>query len=340
RVAVYMANRIEYLVLMYAVWWAGAVLVPINYKLHPKEAGWIACDAQASLLYTDKGDLSGEAGVAEGCQIAGVDNDAFRALMEKANGLAAPRRAAPDALAWLFYTSGTTGRPKGVMLSHQNLVAMSLCYPVDVDTVSPQDSLLYAAPMSHGAGLYNFAFVLFGARHVVPVSRGFDSREILALAEWHGRLCLFAAPTMIKRLVREGNATNSEIAGLKTIVSGGGPLYAADLIEALDTLGPRFAQIYGQGESPMTITAMRPEAIADRRQPCWHERIASVGRAQACMEVRVVDSSMSDLAPGVCGEVVVRGQAVMQGYWRNEQATRETLVDGWLRTGDIGYSSE
>src|SRR5690606_37573706 len=109
RVALYMANRIEYLVLMYAVWWSGAVLVPINYKLHPKEAGWIACNAQVSLLYTDNGDLSGEAGYPEGCQIAGVDTDAFRALMARANGLAAPRLVAPDALAWLFYTSGTTG---------------------------------------------------------------------------------------------------------------------------------------------------------------------------------------------------------------------------------------
>lgn len=114
-------------------------------------------------------------------------------------------------------------------------------------------------------------------------------------------------------------------------------MYTADLMEALDTLGPCLAQIYGQGESPMTITAMRRELVADSRGINWENRIASVGTAQACMEVRVVDDAMRNLPFGECGEVITRGPAVMAGYWNNESATRETLVDGWLRTGDIGY---
>ncbi|MBV7481621.1 class I adenylate-forming enzyme family protein [Bordetella sp. BOR01] len=334
RVALYMPNRIEYLYAMYAAWWVGAVVVPINHKLHVKEAAWIAADAEASLLITDAGNAFDTAMLPQGCRELGVDTAPFTTAVRNPGDFAAPLPAAPDALAWLFYTSGTTGRPKGVMLSHGNLMAMALCYPYDVDSVSASDAWLYAAPMSHGAGLYNFMFVRAGARHVVPASRGFDSAEIFGLARQLGNLCLFAAPTMIKRMVRDASRP---VAGLRTIVCGGAPMYAADMVQALDVLGPVLAQIYGQGESPMTITAMRKEAVADRRQPQWEARIASVGTAQSCMEVRVVDAAFNDVPAGTCGEVVTRGPAVMSGYWRNPDATRQTLVDGWLRTGDIGF---
>ncbi|MBO9354056.1 AMP-binding protein [Bordetella petrii] len=337
RIALYMPNRVEYLVAMYAAWWIGAVIVPINYKLHAKEAAWIAADAQAALLLTDTGSALPPGLLPAGCRELGVDTAAFQSAMQAADAFGAPLPVEPGALAWLFYTSGTTGRPKGVMLSHDNLVAMALCYPYDVDSVSAADAWLYAAPMSHGAGLYNFMFVRAGARHVVPASRGFDSTEIFGLARQLGEVCLFAAPTMVKRMVREAPPRAE---GLRTIVCGGAPMYAADMVQALDTLGPILAHIYGQGESPMTITAMRKDAIADRAQPRWDARIASVGTAQCCMEVRVVDAAFNDLPPGECGEVVARGPAVMSGYWRNEAATRQALAGGWLRTGDIGFLSD
>ena len=337
RIALYMANRIEYLVAMYAAWWIGAVIVPINYKLHAKEAAWIVADAQAALLLTDTGNALPPGLLPPGCHELGVDTAAFASAMRAADAFGAPLPVEPGSLAWLFYTSGTTGRPKGVMLSHDNLVAMALCYPYDVDSVSATDAWLYAAPMSHGAGLYNFMFVRAGARHVVPASRGFDSTEIFGLARQLGDVCLFAAPTMVKRMVREAPA---RVEGLRTIVCGGAPMYAADMVQALDTLGPILAHIYGQGESPMTITAMRKDAIADRAQPRWDARIASVGTAQCCMEVRVVDAAFNELPPGQCGEVVARGPAVMSGYWRNEAATRQALAGGWLRTGDIGFLSD
>ncbi|HUH58964.1 MAG TPA: AMP-binding protein [Candidimonas sp.] len=340
RIALYMPNRTELLVLMYAAWWAGAAIVPINYKLHAKEAAWIADNAQASLLFSDDGLALRDAGLPESCRELGVDTPDYRAMLNGGAGFNPPRALGTDTLAWLFYTSGTTGRPKGVMLTHDNLIAMSLCYLADVDQVSPDDAILYAAPMSHGAGLYNFIFVRMGARHVVPETRGFDSTEILDVAKRLGGVSMFAAPTMVKRLVAAAKAAGSDGAGLKTIVCGGAPMYAADFAEALDALGPKFAQIYGQGESPMTITAMRRECVGDRRHPKWDERIASVGMAQSCVELRIVDESLLDVAPGTHGEVLVRGHTVMQGYWRNSQATRETLVDGWLRTGDIGYLND
>jgi long-chain acyl-CoA synthetase len=222
------------------------------------------------------------------------------------------------------------------MLTHRNLYAMTACYFIDVDDVGAADAIVYAAPMSHGAGLYNFAFVARAARHVVPVSAGFDPPELVELSARLGRLCLFAAPTMVKRLADHIAATGATAEGFKTIVYGGGPMYVEDIQRALAAMGPRFVQIYGQGESPMTITALAREHLSDRTHPRWAARIASVGVAQTLVEVRVVDADGAPVPTGETGEVVVRGETVMAGYWRNPAASQQALRDGWLWTGDVG----
>lgn len=160
------------------------------------------------------------------------------------------------------------------------------------------------------------------------------------LAQALGQVSLFAAPTMVKRMVEQARQQGYCGEGIKTIVYGGAPMYLADLAQALDTFGPRLVQIYGQGECPMTISALSREAIADRGHADWPAIAASVGRAHACVEVRVVDATGQPLAPGEPGVIAVRGAVVMQGYWGNPQATREALVDGWLLTGDIGFLNE
>jgi len=336
RIALFMPNCCEYLELLYAVWWTGAIAVPINCKLHPGEAGWIAENAQARLIFTDDGRVLSPTELPPGCRELAVPRQAIFAPVDSTL-LANPCPRHPDDLAWLFYTSGTTGRPKGVMLSHGNLTAMSLCYPVDVDQVRGVDAVVYAAPMSHGAGLYNFIHVRCGARHVVPESRGFKAAELFELALALEDVSLFAAPTMIKRMVEQARRQGYAGEGIKTVVYGGGPMYLADLREALDTFGPRFVQIYGQGECPMTISALPREVIADRGRSDWAYLASSVGRAQSCVAIRILDAERNQLAPGQCGEIAVRGATVMGGYWRNEAATRDVLVDGWLLTGDIGH---
>jgi long-chain acyl-CoA synthetase len=267
--------------------------------------------------------------------VLGVEGGDLSAL-RRHGGLAAPHPRGREDLAWLFYTSGTTGKPKGVMLSNGNLHAMAFSYFVDVDEVRASDAALYAAPLSHGAGLYNVMHVLRGSRHAVPESGGFDPDEILALGAALDGVSMFAAPTMVRRLVDRAKATGGDGRGLRTVVYGGGPMYAADIEEAVAVMGPRFVQIYGQGESPMTITALARELVADRAHPRWRERLASVGRAHSCMEVRVVDEAGRDLPAGETGEIVARGSPVMLGYWRNPEASARTLRDGWLWTGDMG----
>jgi long-chain acyl-CoA synthetase len=331
-----MKNCCEYLELLYAIWWAGAVAVPINCKLHPDEAKWIVDNAQARLIFTDGGQIFISEGLPAYCrEISAQENLGFNDSVEL--GLSNPVSRASNDLAWLFYTSGTTGRSKGVMLSHGNLVSMSLCYCLDVDQVTADDAVVYAAPMSHGAGLYNFIHVRCGARHVVPESRGFKAGELFDLARALKQVSLFAAPTMVKRMVEEARSQGYSGDGLKSVIYGGAPMYVADLRDALTVFGPRLIQIYGQGESPMTVTALARETIADNENPNWERMVASVGVAQSCVEIKIVDARHQVVPTGHAGEIAVRGATVMQGYWRNDEATCQTLVDGWLHTGDIGY---
>lgn len=340
RVAIYMSNVPEYLPLLFGAWYAGLVAVPINAKLHPNEVGFVLQDSEASVLCVCD-DLQGCAAGIElpsGCTLLIADPPGFEQISK--DGAAQVCEQKGDDLAWLFYTSGTTGKPKGVMLSHANLAAMTSCYFTGVDAVHPEDSVLYAAPLSHGAGLYGLPFILKGARHVLPRSGGFEPAEVLEIAAHCGGLSMFAAPTMVKRLVQHVRSSGADPSGIKTIVYGGGPMYGADIRDALATMGQRFAQIYGQGETPMTITSLPKEEFADTDHPRYEHRLASVGFAQTAAEIRIADEAGRSVPNGTPGEVLVRGPAVMLGYWRNADATARALLDGWLLTGDIGYLDE
>ncbi|GGB36558.1 AMP-dependent synthetase [Roseibium aquae] len=338
RVALFMGNTPAYLEVLYAIWHLGAAAVPINYKLHPKEAQFILEDSGARLVFVADG--NGLSDPYAMCEVCCVHSEDYAALTGRDDGDGEPAPRARDDLAWLFYTSGTTGKPKGVMISHGNIHAMAFAYFVDVDEVRPDDTALYAAPLSHGAGIYNFMHVMRGAAHCVPKSGGFDPAEILSLGKTFGSVHMFAAPTMVRRLVDAAKAAGETGEGIRTIVYGGGPMYLADIMEAVQVMGPRFVQIYGQGECPMTITALPRDLVSDRAHPRWKERLGSVGTAQSCVEVRVVDEAGRICAPGESGEIVVRGAAVMPGYWNNPEANAKTLKDGWLHTGDVGRFDE
>ena len=330
RVALFMDNHPDWLVGFYGILYAGAVAVPVNAKLHGREAAFILRDSAARLCLTDNAHARALELVGAPCECIAV-----RALEGAAQEGPVPRD--PSDLAWLFYTSGTTGTPKGVMITHAMVQAMALSYLADVDRVSAQDAAIYAAPLSHGAGLYNFMHVLAGARHVIPRSGGFEALEILDLAEHFGDCHMFAAPTMVKRLTDCAIGAGRRGEGLRTIVYAGGPMYTADIITAVDHFGPKFVQIYGQGECPMAITALSRSDVADRTHPQWRERLASVGRAQSVVEVQIGDAAGAPLPVGQSGEIMVRGAPVMPGYWNNAAATAKTLRNGWLMTGDIGH---
>ena len=336
RVALFMQNNPHYLELLFAIWHAGLVAVPINNKLDPKEVDFILGDSGATLLFVTGGMGSGIGSVNSAILLQVIDTESkeYAALFH--GGEASIACNDPSDLAWLFYTSGTTGKPKGVMLTHANLLTMTLCYFSDVDTPHMDDSILYAAPMSHGAGLYSLAHVAVGARHLVPESAGFVPAEIIELSRKFRNISMYAAPTMVRRLVEHCASLASDPSGIKTIVYGGGPMYLEDIRRALEVVGNRFVQIYGQGETPMTITALSRFHLGNSAHPRYQERLGSVGVAQAAVEVRVVDINGQLLPAGESGEIIVRGDTVMSGYWGNPSATLNTIRDGWLYTGDVG----
>jgi long-chain acyl-CoA synthetase len=344
RVLLFMRNHPRTLELLWGAWWAGLVVVPVNAKLHVREVEWIVAHAQARWAFVTADVATAPlAGVECQVNVESAEADALLAPARPWREVPITERGPAD-LAWLFYTSGTTGRPKGVMLTVRNLLTMGLAYFSDVDSISPTDCMAYGAPMSHGCGLYAIPHLMAGAQHVVPASGGVDPAELFALGLSLGPLSTFAAPTIVKRLVDHAEAAGltpqDAAASFKTIVYGGAPMYAADIRRALRVMGPRFVQIYGQGETPMVATALSRAHLSDAGHRRHEARMASVGLAQTPVQVRVADEQGRPLDHGQLGEVLVRGDTVMAGYWRNPEATASAVRDGWLFTGDVGVLDE
>src|SRR5579885_2758198 len=317
RVAIAAKNSHHYLELLYGIWHAGCAAVPANAKLHGAELGYILEQSGARVCFASKGidaDIAPHAPKSLEHLIA-VGGAGYEALFAADPIRIVPR--AGDDLAWLFYTSGTTGRPKGAMLTHDNLIAASLAYGGEVDPVTPGDAILHAAPMSHGSGIYIMQHVARLGVQVIPESGGFEPEEIAALFNHWPRMSMFAAPTMIKRMVDSPAALRPE--NIRTLIWGGAPMYVEDALAALDRFGPRLAQIYGQGEAPMTITTLSKQDIAARDHPRWQARLGSAGRPYSCVEVSVADRDDKPTAQGEPGEILVRGDVVMAGYWRDAE---------------------
>ncbi len=322
RVALAMTNCPEYWEALFACWHAGLAAVPMNAKLHPKEIEYIIVNSGAKLCIATP-ELAASI---TGTETLSTGDPGYRKLA------AAPVSAAetaPGDLAWLFYTSGTPGVPKGAMLTHRNLLFAVQAYLSDIDKLGPGDAILHAAPLSHGSGLYGLPHFAAGAVNVIPESGGFDAEEMFTLMErWPGT-SFFAAPTMVVRMLASPAARAPR--HLKTITYGGAAMYVADALRAIDLFGgEHLYQLFGQGESPMTITGL-PQTYHCRR-----EKLESCGVARTGVEVRVVDENERDLPPGEVGEILTRSDCVMAGYWENPNSTAQTLRGGWLHTGDLG----
>ena len=319
RVALAMKNCPEYHQILFACWHAGLAAVPMNAKLHAKEFAYILENSGAKACFVTP-DLAGA--VQNAIPAGEIEN----LLLEPA----APADVGPDDPAWLFYTSGTTGVPKGATLTHRNLMFQTHAYFADIDPLGPGDTILHPAPLSHGSGCYALPHFAAGSLNLIPESGGFDPEEIFALLDHWPNGSFFAAPTMVVRLLASRAARTPK--KLKTIIYGGAPMYVADSLRAIELFGPRLYGLYGQGEAPMTITGL-PKKLHTKDHS---HLLSSAGIARTGCEVRIFDAQDRELPAGETGEIVTRSDCVMAGYWNNADATAKATRGGWLHTGDVG----
>src|SRR4051812_15081000 len=342
RIALAMKNCPQYFEAMYAAWHAGLCAVPINAKLHPREFAYILENSGARICVATA-DLAGALAPLVNeiptldTVICAEDSD-YEALFSGSPLELQP--VASEDPAWLFYTSGTTGKPKGATLTHRALAAMVFRYYADIDYLTESDCMLHGAPLSHGGGLYALPHIAKASHQIIPASQGFDPGEVIELTSMYDNLTFFTAPTMLTRLVAHPKIGSARLDAIRTIFYGGAPMYVEDLKRALATLGPRLLQAYGQGEMPNTITYLPKRMHMDTGDSRYEQRLASVGIPRTGVEVRIVDPDGHDLQPGDIGEVAARSDVCMVGYWRNPSATAQALRDGWLFTGDLGTMSD
>ncbi|HEX9041999.1 MAG TPA: AMP-binding protein [Trebonia sp.] len=348
RVVLLMPNRPELVESLWAAFHGGFVAVPVNWHLHPDEVGYIVRHCGAAAVVVSDETAAVTPALPAGARVLRVaranasdtggdtrdrDNTGLRDTGLDYEDVLAPEPSpaagtAADDPAWLFYTSGTTGRPKGATLTHRNLAAMTEAYLRDLDPVADGSVYLHAAPLTHGSGLYLLPSTARGATQVIAPGTSFSARGFVALIEEHRVThAAFLAPTMLRRVVEEARGRTHP--SLRSVVVGGAPLYQEDLRAAVGVLGPIVTQMYGQGEAPMTITVMPASEALDHPGSC--------GRAFRGVEVRVAGPDGEPVPDGTGGEVLVRGDVVMRGYWDNPGATAATLAGGWLHTGDIGH---
>ena len=346
-VALLQFNYPEMLESMFACFKAGCGAVPINFRLHPKEFAFIIDHSEAKAVILSPEFNKAILGIRDQIPKARhliTLSDAYGELLDYEQLLSRePDKwddadVGPDDLAWLFYTSGTTGMAKGAILTHRNLLAMTMSFYADVcPDFGPDDVILHAAPLSHGSGLYALPNIAKAAANIIPESKSFDAEQIFKTIQEYKVTNMFGAATMIKMMTESPAADQYDHGSLKALCYGGGPMMVEDLKKAIAKFGPCMSQVYGQGESPMTITclAQKDHILSESRNQI--KRLASAGVQRTDVEVKIFDPDDNELAVGEMGEIVTRSDVVMKGYWRNPEITAKTLRNGWLHTGDIGY---
>lgn len=344
RVALLCGNRAEFVEADQGLFTGGFVRVALSVRLHPKEVAHILRHSGARAIVVDgewleklaavRGDVPGLEHV---IALDGADGDAldFGVLVSSAPAVPPPVTPAADEVAALLYTSGTTGLPKGATLTQANWAAMIRNSLVELPPVDESDVVLHVAPLSHFSGYVGPTYSVRGARHVIL--RRFDPPEVLAALGDHGITTLPLVPTMLNALLLAAEETPFAAPALRTIVYGASAIAPDRLARAVRLFGDVFVQVYGLSETPMPLTALsqRDHAFDPGGPP--PARLASAGRPSPFVELRIVDPERRELPTGEVGEIVVRGDVVMRGYWDDPAATAEMIdSEGWAATGDLG----
>ncbi|MFL0278135.1 long-chain-fatty-acid--CoA ligase [Mycobacterium sp. SMC-19] len=339
RVAILALNSDNYLESLLAVPWADAVLNPVNTRWGVQEIAYSLADCQSSVLIVDDKFAPIVPALREGYRdlrtVIYCGDGPTPAGMLCYEALAAGYPAVPDvrrghdALAGLFYTGGTTGFPRGVMLSHGNVVASTLGAAA-CGLFRAGGVYLHVAPMFHLADFIGGSVqTLLGGTHVVLPA--FDVEVVLDVIERHRITGITLVPAMIQAIVDNPETKARDVSSVESILYGASPIAEELLVRAVETFpSAGFTQAYGMTELAGLATLLLP---GDHRAG----RFKSAGRPLPHTEVRVIDAGAEEAERGAVGEVAVRGGNVMQGYWNCPDQTAAAIVDGWMRTGDVGY---
>lgn len=334
RVAYLGKNSDLYFVLLFASARLGTVLTPLNWRLAHEEWLYIIQDSGAVRLLTDDAFASVALGLAALCALP----PPVLLQPEFGQAEASGPLPEPDDVIFQVYTSGTTGRPKGAMLSHRNLLALRAPgYRAGLGWFPDAASVVLAVlPVAHIAGT---AYALFGfyAGARIVLAREFNPDLVLTLIEAEKASHMLLAPAAMQQLMDSPRATATRFDHLRVITYGASPIPEGQLRDALALFKCDFVQMYGMTEAAGGVVALSP----DDHTSGISGRLTSAGRAMPGAEVGIMDEQGALLPPGTVGEIVVRSAAVMRGYWRRSNATLEVLTaDGWLRTGDVGWMDE
>jgi fatty-acyl-CoA synthase len=330
---------------VWACWLIGAVWVPTNFRLSPPEAAYLAgssrCKAQIfDVAFPEHRAACRAENPACVLDIAIGDGAGFSWEDLIAEGQAAPVTVAADVdrdhPAWFFYTSGTTGRPKGGILTHGQMAFVINNHIADLmPGLSENDASLVVAPLSHGAGVHALSQVARGAVSILLPGERFDVPEAWRLIETHRVSNMFTVPTILNTLCRDPAVDTHDHSSLRHVIYAGAPMYREDQKYALAKLGPCLVQYFGLGEVTGNITVL---------PPAWHSLeddpnmpIGSCGYPRTGIEVAILDTANKPLPAGETGEICVRGPAVFAGYFENESANEKAFAGGWFHTGDLGH---
>lgn len=350
RIAALLPNSHHYLEAYFAAAGLGAVLVPLNHRLSPAETSFILRDSGATWLMADPafGPLTG-AVLAEPTELRGVvwtgqplemdggpPTYCYPAVDESALPRFLPRAVGATSLAHLYYTSGTSGQPKGVMLTHRNVTVHSLAAVAELG-LSEQDVWAHVAPMFHLADAWaTFAVTWVGGRHVMFPR--FEPGEVLAGFERHRITLTNLIPTMLNLMVKHPDRERYDYSSLRLVLSGGAPIAPSVVQAIVETFRCEYVQTYGMTEtSPYLTLSLLKDHL--RRLPVAEQMAyrAKTGRPFLAVELKVVNDEGRPVASDEreVGEIMVRGDTVTPGYWRRPEETAAAFVDGWLRTGDL-----
>lgn len=349
RVVLLTANRPDFFEVEHAAFLGGFVRLALSPRLHPKEVAHIVRDADARALFVDPHwagaldeiragcpDLAVTVGFGPVPDGASVDLSYLDLLAETPVPEPVPYPVLPDDIAALLYTSGTTGLPKGAAHSHRGWMQMIRNCLVEMPPVDERDLLLHVAPLSHFSGyVASPCFVRGAANLVLP---RFDPKETLEALRDHSVTVLPMVPTMINMVTTAAEDLGSEVVtSLRAIIYGGSAIAPDRLRRATQVFGDVFLQFYGLSETPMPLTAMsRTAHMFDPSQPP-PERLGSAGRRSPFVELRLLDEDGREVAAGDVGEIVVRSDSLMRGYWNKPAETAAMFDDeGWAATGDLG----